>query len=122
METIATLPTEIIDQILRETVKLQERDGVVVTFGLSQLPPSVSPEVPTNIQRYVRGPVPPYQSKWDSTANIRLVCRQWHGWAAEYAFKDVYVKLWRGSERWCDLSLQRGMSTSLRFMMKMHFR
>jgi len=104
---LSRLPNEILDKILKHAVVANEAEGVNFSYGLSQLPKSVDSKVPTNVQRYVKGPLPPYQQKWDSTDAIRLVCSKWHEWALSYALRDVYVKLWRGSERWCDLSLQR---------------
>jgi len=105
--SINSLPDEILYSILEEVVKLNEKDGVVYTYGLSKLPPSSDSTVPTKLQRYVRGPTPPYQMKWDATADIRMVCAKWHSWALEYAVHDVYVKIWQKSERWFDLTTQR---------------
>jgi hypothetical protein len=105
MHHINTFPAELLLTILETAAKLNERDGVTFTFGLSQAPGTLHAEKP---QRYVRGPVPPALLKMDSTASIRSVCRLWHQWSLEYAMKDVYVRAWRGSERWCDLSLLRG--------------
>lgn len=108
MTTINHLPPEILDQIFLETVKLNEHNGVAYTFGLSQLPASFDKAVPTNVQKYVRGPTPPYQLKWDAVANLRRVCRLWHDWALSYAVGEIYVKNWMGAERWLDLTSDRG--------------
>jgi hypothetical protein len=105
--SINSLPNEILYAILEETVKLQEKDGVLFTYGLSKLPECRDRSVSTKLQRYVRGPVPPYQVRWDATAAIRLVCQRWHSWSLSYAVSDVYVKLWKGSERWFDLTTER---------------
>ncbi|KAF2674755.1 hypothetical protein BT63DRAFT_420037 [Microthyrium microscopicum] len=107
MTTIYSLPLEIIDQILLETVKLNEKNGVAYTFGLSQLPASLDKNIPTNVQKYVRGPTPIYQLKWDAVANLRQVCQYWHEWGLRYAVRDIYVKNWMGSERWLDLTADR---------------
>lgn len=104
---INAFPNEILDKILEYVVADEEKGGVRYSYGLSQLPKSVDPKVPTNVQRYVKGPLPPYQQKWDATNSLRNVCVRWHEWALSYALREVYVKLWRGSERWCDLSIQR---------------
>jgi len=112
--TLNALPFEIINAVLLETVKLQEQDSVVFTFGLSHLPECRDKTVSTRPQKYVKGPTPPYQLRWDAAANLRLVCRDWHEWALEYALADVYVKVWRGSERWCDLTHNRGENSTPR--------
>jgi len=104
---IISLPYEILSSILYEAAKLQQTENVVFTFGLSQLPECRDKVVPTKPQKYIKGPTAPYQLRWDAIANLRLVCRDWHDWALDYALADVYVKLWRGSERWCDLTTQR---------------
>lgn len=109
---INELPNEILFQILEETAKFNERDGVTFTFGLCQppMPPGQQLKRP---QRYVRGPVPPALLRLDATTSLRWVCSKWHAWAQLYAFRDIYVRCWRGSERWCDLSLRRGKSIFL---------
>lgn len=92
---INALPFEILSKILEETAQANIRDGPTYTFGLSQAP---LPLQQGQLQRYVRGPVPPEMLKWDATAAIRLVCWQWHEWALEYALKDVYIRRWKGGE------------------------
>jgi hypothetical protein len=108
MPNINDLPAEILDAILDEVVAINKKEGVAFTFGISKLPSCNDKTVSTRVERYVKGPTPPYQAKWDATTNLRQVCQGWHSWSLNYALKDVYVKLWRGSERWADLSLQRG--------------
>jgi len=103
---INDLPNEVLFQILHETAKINEREGVTFTFGLSKPPMPAGQEL-KRPQRYVRGPVPPSLLRLDATSSLRRVCSKWHSWAQLYAFKDIYVRLWRGSERWCDLSLSR---------------
>jgi hypothetical protein len=107
--SLNSLPNEILCAILEEVVKLNEKDGVVFTYGLSKLPACSNTDVSTKIQRYVRGPTPPYQLKWDATSSIRLVCKRWHSWALAYSVSDMYVKIWQKSERWFDLTTHRGM-------------
>jgi hypothetical protein len=104
IKTINDLPYEVLSKILEETAKLNQRYGVTYTFGLSQ-PPMPLQTAP--LQRYVRGPVPPEMLKWDATASIRLVCWKWHEWALQYALKDVYIRRWKGGERWAELSNRR---------------
>jgi hypothetical protein len=104
---ISSLPDEILFKILEHAIFANEQDGVKYTYGLCKLPPMLDNSVPTKIQKYIRGPVPPYQLKWDSTQDIRAVCRQWHDWAMNYAMRDLYIKNWRGSEVWCELTILR---------------
>ncbi|KAF2201464.1 hypothetical protein GQ43DRAFT_440591 [Delitschia confertaspora ATCC 74209] len=101
---INSLPYEILSKILEETAKLNEQSGPTYTFGLSQAP---LPLQKSTLQRYVRGPVPPELLKWDATSAIRSVCWQWHEWALGYALKDVYIRRWKGGERWAELSNRR---------------
>jgi hypothetical protein len=105
---IGNLPNEILFRILEEAVKLHQKDGIVFTYGLSKLPECRDKSVPTTVQKYLRGPTPLYQQRWDASRAIRLVSKQWHDWALGYAVRDVYVKIWRGSERWFDLTSLRG--------------
>ncbi|KAK8197422.1 hypothetical protein HDK77DRAFT_478551 [Phyllosticta capitalensis] len=97
-------PYEILSTILEESTKLNERDGVTFTFGLSQAPGLVAK--PT-LQKYVRGPLPPDILRWDAAAAIRAVCKKWHAWALEYAMRDVYIRKWKGAERWAELPMKR---------------
>ncbi|KAF2468252.1 uncharacterized protein BDR25DRAFT_291017 [Lindgomyces ingoldianus] len=101
---INEFPYEILSKILDETTKGNIRNGPTYTFGLSQAP---LPLQKASLQRYVRGPVPPEMLKWDSTSAIRLVCWQWHQWALDYALNDVYIRRWKGGERWAELSNRR---------------
>ncbi|KAF2118379.1 hypothetical protein BDV96DRAFT_569793 [Lophiotrema nucula] len=101
---INEFPYEVLSKILEETAKANIRDGPTYTFGLSQA--QLPLQKPTT-QRYVRGPVPPEMLKWDATSAVRLVCWQWHEWALGYALKDVYVRRWKGGERWAELSTRR---------------
>jgi hypothetical protein len=104
---INQLPGEILFKIFDFAVCANEKDGVKYTYGLSKLPPQIDNSVSTKIQKYVRGPIPPYQQKWDATSSIRLVCKLWHDWAMSYAMKELYIRNWRGSEMWCDLTIVR---------------
>lgn len=103
---INAFPNEILQNILEQAAELNKKEGVTFTFGLSQPPQSGQ----RKLQRYVRGQVPPDLLKWDATCALRLVCKRWHEWGLGYALRDVYIKSWRGSERWCDLSIHRGES------------
>ncbi|KAF2435672.1 hypothetical protein EJ08DRAFT_685178 [Tothia fuscella] len=100
---INAFPNEILSAILERAAEANKEEGVTFTFGLVDAGPAPK----RNFQRYVKGPVPPSLLKWDATQAIRRVCSRWHEWGVGYAMKDVYIKCWRGSERWADLSLNR---------------
>ena len=95
MTNIKDIPYEILTQILEEAAAANARDGPTFTFGLSQAP---LPLQKAELQRYIRGPVPPEMLKWDASSALRLVCRQWHEWALDYSLKDIYIRRWRGGE------------------------
>ncbi|KAJ4287957.1 hypothetical protein N0V90_011972 [Kalmusia sp. IMI 367209] len=101
---ITDIPYEILSKILEEAAKSNIRNGPTYTFGLSQPP---MPYQKATLQRFVRGPVPTEMLRWDATSAMRLVCWQWHEWALEYALKDVYIRRWKGGERWAELSCRR---------------
>lgn len=103
MTNLNAFPQEILDNILDQAAELNKKEGVAFTFGLSQPPYSQE----RKLQKYIRGPVPPELQRWDAVQSLRLVCSRWHEWSLEYALRDVYVKCWRGSERWCDLPIER---------------
>jgi hypothetical protein len=106
---ITGLPNELLCTILKYTVELNELDGVSFSYGLHHHL-STDPSPPLKFTRHVRGPLPPYQQRWDAVAMLRLVCRKWHDWALDYALGDVYVKNWVGAEKWCDLTMERSTS------------
>lgn len=101
---INEVPFEILSKILEFAAEANQRDGPTYTFGLSQAP---LPLQPATLQRYVRGPVPPELLKWDATSALRLVCWRWHEWSLGYALKNVYIRRWKGGERWAELSNRR---------------
>lgn len=101
---INNLPFEILGSILEEASKLNEAFGETFTYGLSQAP---LPLQTTKLTKYVRGPISPDSLRWDATCAIRQVCTKWHEWALAHLLQDVFVRRWRGSERWAELSLRR---------------
>lgn len=101
---INDFPFEVLSKILEEASKANIRDGPTYTFGLSQAP---LPLQRAPLQRYVRGPVPPELLKWDATSTLRTVCWKWHEWALNHTLKDVYIRRWKGGERWAELSNRR---------------
>lgn len=94
--TINDLPYEILSAILAEAAELNTRNGAQFTYGLSQAP---EPLQDVRMQRVIRGRVSPDTLRWNATAPIRQVRRNWHDWAAEYALENLRITRWRGSER-----------------------
>lgn len=101
---INDIPYEILSTILEEAAAINAREGVTYTYGLTQAP---LPLQKAKVSRYLRGPLCPDDLLWDATSSIRQVCSTWHNWALSYALKNVYVRRWRGSEKWADLSPRR---------------
>lgn len=101
---INNLPTEILNQILKEAADANTKEGVAWTYGLSQATDQLQKH---RFSRHVRGVVSADARKWDSVSSIRAVCRSWHSWALQHALRDIYLRRWRGSERWAELTLQR---------------
>ncbi|KAH0544163.1 hypothetical protein FGG08_001608 [Glutinoglossum americanum] len=99
MTTITDLPFETLSSILEEAAKLNLRESPTFTYGLTEAP---EPLRNTRMQIYVRGMVPPDILRWDTTDSIRQVHRIWHYWALDYSFKELYIRRWRGSERWLE--------------------
>jgi hypothetical protein len=73
--SIHKVPLEVLAQILGDVAEANTRDGATYTYGLSResLPLSTA-----HSQRYVRGPLPPDQLRWDVSSVLRSMCRQWH--------------------------------------------
>ncbi|KAF2156446.1 hypothetical protein K461DRAFT_284876 [Myriangium duriaei CBS 260.36] len=101
---INSLPSEVLHQILKEAATLNKQQGVAWTFGLSH--GNVNGQ-PNKVTRSIRGPVSTDTLRWDSTSSIRQVCKNWHDWALRHALRDIYLRRWRGSERWAELPIQR---------------
>jgi hypothetical protein len=104
--SINNLPYEILSYILEEAAKLNAREGVTWTFGLTE------PQLPLGnipIHKHVRGPVPDEVLKWDSVADIRQTCSVWRRWALGYSLEHISLFKWRTSERWAEVTRDRGM-------------
>ncbi|KAH0565761.1 hypothetical protein GP486_000831 [Trichoglossum hirsutum] len=99
MVTITDLPFETQSLILEEAAKLNLQESPIFTYGFSDAP---EPLRNTNPQIYVRGMVPPDILRWKTTESIRQVQRTWHYWALHYSLKELYIRRWRGSERWLE--------------------
>ncbi|KAI4203245.1 MAG: hypothetical protein LQ346_001841, partial [Caloplaca aetnensis] len=90
---ILSLPYELLSSILETAATCNARDIQQYTYGLDTT-------TNTKGQRILRGQVAPDALRWLSTDAIRCVNGQWHDWAARYALRDLYIRRWRGSERW----------------------
>lgn len=97
--TVEDLPFELLSYILEEAAELNSGDNATYTYGLSEAP---QPLRQTTLQRHVRGRVAPDVMRWNSSSALRQVNRRWHDWALDYSMKDLYVRRWRGSERWME--------------------
>ena len=94
--SINDLPYEILSAVLEEAAELNLHENAQYTYGLSQAP---EPLQDIQIQRVVRGQVPPDTLKWNAVDAIRRVNRKCHQWASEYSLKSLFITRWRGSER-----------------------
>ncbi|KAI9720417.1 MAG: hypothetical protein M1812_002923 [Candelaria pacifica] len=97
--TIEDLPFELLSYILNEAAELNSHDAATYTYGLSEAP---QPLRQTTLQRYVRGRVAPDVLKWNASSALRQVNQRWHDWALDYSLKDLYIRRWRGSEKWME--------------------
>lgn len=90
------LPYELLSAVLLEAAEFNTQENAQYTYGLSQAP---EPLQDVQMQRVVRGQVPPDTLKWNAVDAIRQVNRQCHQWASEYALRSLFITRWRGSER-----------------------
>ncbi|KAL8931840.1 MAG: hypothetical protein Q9216_007054 [Gyalolechia sp. 2 TL-2023] len=91
--TILALPWELLSTILEAATSSNARSIQNYTYGVDTTSNGKS-------QRILRGQVAHDALRWLSTDSIRHVNRQWHDWAVHYALRDLYIRRWRGSERW----------------------
>ncbi|GAB7351307.1 hypothetical protein MBLNU459_g1722t1 [Dothideomycetes sp. NU459] len=101
---INDLPHEILSTILKQAAVLNAGESVTYTYGLTQAP---LPLQKAKLDRYIRGPVTPDALNWDAASSLRHVCSRWHDWALEYSLDQIFLRRWRGSERWAEISLRR---------------
>lgn len=94
--SINHLPYELLSAVLSEAAEFNTQENAQYTYGLSQAP---EPLQDVQMQRVVRGQVPPDTLKWNAVDAIRQVNRQCHQWASEYALRSLFITRWRGSER-----------------------
>ena len=91
--SINSLPFELVSQILIHAAVLNQQDSPIFSYGLSA---RSGLQVDCNL----RGHIVPDLVRSRATQAIRQVSRQWHDWACQYAFQDLYITRWRGSERY----------------------
>ena len=90
---ISRLPYELLSSILEEAAYSNAQDIQHYTYGVD------TTSTKGKVQRTLRGHVANDSLRWLSTDAIRQVNTQWHGWACQYALRDLYIRRWRGSER-----------------------
>ncbi|RPA96059.1 hypothetical protein L873DRAFT_1695904 [Choiromyces venosus 120613-1] len=97
MPSIEALPFEILSEILSIAAQLNSTDTPSYTYGLTQAQRTLQR---TQTQIYLRGRTTPDVLRWDLVNSFRLVNSRWHDWALGYAMKEMYIRRWRGGERW----------------------
>lgn len=99
--TIHSLPWEIISNILNLAAEANIAEGHVskYTYGLSQVTRTLQTQK-LHIQKHVTGQLPTDILRWRASDAMRRTCSTWHEWAVGYAFKELYVRRWRGGESW----------------------
>lgn len=94
--TISSLPNELLSAILEEAAHLTTQ-GNRFTYGIDS----------HSSQRILRGNAAPDALRWYATDGIRRVNSQWHDWASQYALRTLYIRRWRGSERYAPVSVPK---------------
>ncbi|KAL2002177.1 hypothetical protein VTN02DRAFT_474 [Thermoascus thermophilus] len=93
------VPYEILDLILSAAAARNLADAVTFSYGLTEAP---QPLQHVKLERYVRGRRPEDALRWDAVDSIRQVNATWRHWALDYAVRELYIRRWRGSERWIE--------------------
>ncbi|KAL8951971.1 MAG: hypothetical protein Q9222_002094 [Ikaeria aurantiellina] len=91
---VTSLPYEILSSILDSAAYQNGTQGQQYTYGMD------STSTNRACQRILRGQVAPDAKRWLAADAIRCVNWQWHDWACQHALMDLYIRRWRGSERW----------------------
>lgn len=91
------LPYEIVDLILSYAVELNRRDAVTYSYGLTEAP---QPLQHVKLDIYVSGRRPEDSVRWHAASSIRQVNSGFRKWALKYAADSLYIRAWRGSERY----------------------
>ena len=99
--TIASLPWEIISNILNLAAEANITEGYVsnFTYGLSQVSRTLQLHHKLQVQKHVTGRIPTDVLRWRASDAMRRTCSVWHDWALGYSLKELYVRRWRGGER-----------------------
>lgn len=96
--TINDLPYELLSEILEHVIRSKVEQNTLKSRGLDTgLHGPPDPDV--RMQQLIKGRMTPDAVRWIASNTIRQVNSRWHGIAVEYAFKDLYVLSWRGSEK-----------------------
>ena len=96
---IDDLPYELLSQILDNVIRFNvEQNSQKKTYGFD-MGLHAPPEPDTRISRLPKGLMTPDSVRWTASNTIRKVSPRWHEMALQYAFRDLYVLSWRGSER-----------------------
>lgn len=99
--TISSLPYELLSAILEEAACLNAQ-GNRFTYGIDSHS--------SHSQRILRGNAAPDALRWYATDAIRRVNQQWHDWACQYALRTLYIRRWRGSERYVPIPFMKSSS------------
>lgn len=107
--TITSLPFEVLDLILSYAAELNAKESITYTYGLTEAP---QPLQHVSLERYVRGRKPEDSLRWVAVDSIRQVSSTWRQWALGYAVKELYIRRWRGSERYALITIYFGSRRS----------
>lgn len=100
--TIQSLPWEILSHILTLAANANITEGHTrsYTYGLSQVTRTLQLHHKLQVQKHITGRVPSDTLRWNATDAIRRTCSVWHEWAMGHNMKELYVRRWRGGERY----------------------
>lgn len=96
--TINDLPHELLSQILENVIRYKVEQNSQTTYGFD-MGVHFPPDPDVRMQRLLKGLMTPDSVRWTASNIIRKVSSRWHEMALKYAFRDIYVLSWRGSER-----------------------
>lgn len=96
--TINDLPYELLSEILEHVIRSNLEQNILKRHNFdTELHAPPDPDV--RMQQLIKGRMTPDAVRWIASNTIRQVNSRWHGIALEYAFRDLYVLAWRGSEK-----------------------
>lgn len=94
---IASLPAEVLFQILHRAALLALRENPTYTYGLSRCSAGLDK---SPVAHLVLGAAPsPDARRWAATGAIRRVSRSWSAWACRWALGTLFVCKGKGGER-----------------------